>query len=92
MNKNWTLLLILPCLAIGCNQQAANQALEDAKQAESKVIKAAKIVPAEEAMKTGTQTKARPVPDVDAREVLQEAISVAKAEDKALFVHFSADW
>ena len=55
MTKYWTLLLILPWLAVGCSQQAANQALEEAKVAEANAIEAAKIVPVEEAMKTGTQ-------------------------------------
>ena len=90
MTKYWTLLLILPWLAIGCSRQSANQELEEAEAAKPKVIPAAKIVPLEEAMATGTQT-VKPEPDVDAREVLQEAISVAKADSKALFVHFSAD-
>ena len=91
MTKYWTLILILPLLAVGCYQQEAKRNLEDAEAAQSKVIPAAKIVPVEEAMNTGTQT-ARPEPDVDARDVLQEAISAAKADDKALFVHFGADW
>ena len=92
MTKKWTLLFILPWIAIGCDQQAANEALDEAKSTESATIPAMKISPAEDAMANGTQTTAQPLPTPDAREVLSEAISVANADDKALFVHFSADW
>lgn len=45
---------------------------------------------------TATEGKAELAKDadakLDAREVLSDAIAVAKSDNKAVFVHFTADW
>ena len=92
MTKHWTLLLILLVIAIGCDQQAANQALEEAKTVEANTIPATKILTREEAMKASTETRLESTPKPDARKILAQAVATAKADDKALLVHFSADW
>lgn len=99
MTKHWTLVLIVLVLATGCDQQAANQTLDEAKAAaaeakisEAKTIPATKILTREEAMKASTETRLESTPKPNARKILAQAVATAKADDKALLVHFSADW
>lgn len=85
-------MLVLLVIASGCDQQAANQALDEAKTAKANTIPAAKILTREEAMKASTESRLESTPKPDARKILAQAVATANADDKALLVHFSADW
>ncbi len=99
MNKIWMFVVVVVMAAAGCDQKEAaissmEKAKADAKVAEAKLIEA-KLADAKTASTepnvdgaAGTQTAAK----LDAHKVLDDAIAAAKTEDKALLVHFTADW
>lgn len=92
MTKHWILFIFSLVFTIGCDQQAANKASNEAKIAESKSIPATPILTREDAIKASTETRLESTPKPDARAILTQAVATAKADDKALLVHFSADW
>ena len=85
MKMHWIIVLALLVISTGCDQQAADRALKEAKAAEAEA-KLALEANADSIAKTETSAK------LDARKVLDDAIAAAKADDKALLVHFTADW
>jgi len=106
MNIRWLMILALLLMA-GCSDPAdvATADKKETPEAPAKVdsetetgsdskaetepeTKPAESEPAETAK---TETK-EPAEELTARTVLDNAIAKAKADDKALFVHFSADW
>ncbi len=98
MNKAWLVVLALLIAATGCDQgKEAKTALKSAKADAKKAADSAKHATKEmaknatdkvDAATEKTETSAKLV----AKNVLDEAIATAKTEDKALFVHFTADW
>lgn len=80
MHKQLIMLLAFMLAAVGCDQQAAEQAAEDTKAVQAELKHMADAV-----AKTETSAK------LDARKVLADAIADAKMDNKALFVDFSAD-
>ena len=57
MTKDWNLVLFLLLITMGCDQQAANNSLENAEIAETKTIPATPILTSEEARKASTEAK-----------------------------------
>jgi hypothetical protein len=94
MNKAWLVVLALLIAATGCDKgkeaetalKNAKKAAESAKHATKEMAKDVKDEVDDAVEQTETSAK------LVAKNVLDEAIATAKTEDKALFVHFTADW
>lgn len=92
MTRRWTIVLFSLLFSFGCDQQAANKTLDESKTAEPQTIPATPILTREDAIKASNKTRQESTPKPDAHVILKEAVATAKADDKALLVHFSADW
>ncbi len=92
MSKRSKIAVALFLFATGCSQQAGNQPANETEMDGSTSIPAIKILSREEALQAATETRLESTPKPDAQGILDRAIAAAKAEDKALLVHFSADW
>ncbi len=100
MKTRTMMMWVMLVFAVGCDQQAANQALDEAKAAEANARMAEANAnqlasAAEPALHNGQSdldANSESEVDLDANQVLAGAIALAKADNKALFVHFSADW
>lgn len=91
------LALLLACS--GCDQQAADRALDKARAAEARAAADAKLAEDQHPLSESNVSEAQDsdsqletISKLDANQVLHDAIAAAKADNKALLVHFSADW
>ena len=94
MKNHWAMLAALILFSAGCER---TEEISKASDQQTIPNQTEAVVPSEneadktfagDVEKTETDSSAK----LDAREVLQAAIDDAKAKDKRLFVHFSADW
>ncbi len=81
MSKHWILIVGVVLFAVGCERYESGKSLKnETPNAESAAVKKLDL------------EKPIAVAKLDAHQVLDGAIAAAKADDKALFVHFGADW
>lgn len=92
MLRHYLIVLTLLLIVLGCDQQAAREQTNKSEIDKPESIPATKILSLEEAQLVATETRLTSTPKPDARQVLEAAIAAADADNKALFVYFSADW
>lgn len=102
MNKLWILVVGVMLLSLGCGESTEKKKTKDTKSADGPAeVSSASDTESDKVAKTDTERSAEAATDEKedndsaapvAQTVLDDALAAAKANNKALFIHFTADW